>query len=295
MDHQFLTILVWVTLCHIANIAKSVQSQVPEFDDDEMGLTEDQFNALTGDFDDQNVDLGNVYENLGFMWGNGTIPYEFNSTQSFEESFKTKITNAIDFLNQNLVGCILIRPKEANDIDYFTIHLNDQKQRRASVGRRSTKNEYLILDPTVTDDQSIFHEILHIAGLLHEHQRPDRDAHVEIHDDDNIAYTDLKQFRKFKNTKTYGFDYDPYSIMHYHSYQGTLYPNNLTKYTITSKVPNVTNDMLGSSKVPTYFDLEKLRAYYACPSVCKYHYFLHLHNTLVIHLYYLCREVLKKY
>ena len=128
MDCLFLTILVWLTLlCDIANVAESVQSQVHEFDDDEMGLTEEQFDALTGDFDDQNVDLGNVYENLGFMWGNGTIPYEFNSTQSFEESFKTKITNAIDFLNQNLEGCILIRPKEQNDTDYFTIHLNDQK------------------------------------------------------------------------------------------------------------------------------------------------------------------------
>ena len=109
MDHQFLTILVWVTLCHIANIAKSVQSQVPEFDDDEMDLTEEQFNALTGDFDYQNFDQDNVYRNLGFMWVNGTIPYEFNSSQTFEYSFKMKIMNAIGFLNQNLEGCILIR------------------------------------------------------------------------------------------------------------------------------------------------------------------------------------------
>ena len=167
---------------------------------------------------------------------------------------------------------LYFRPKEPNDVDYFTIHLNDQKQRRASVGRRSTKNEYLTLDPTVTDDQSIFHEILHIAGLLHEHQRPDRDVYVKIHDDDNIAYTDLKQFRKFKNTKTFGLDYDPTSIMHYHSFQGTLYPDDLSKPTITSTDQNVTNDMLGSSKIPNYNDFEKVRAYYNCPSVCKYHH-----------------------
>ena len=42
-------------------------------------------------------------------------------------------------------------------------------------------------------------------------------------------------------------------------------------------------------------DFEKVRAYYNCPSECKYHCFLHLHITLVIHLYYLCRDVFKKY
>ena len=141
------------------------------------------------------------------------------------------------------------------------------------MGRRSTKNEYITLDPTVTDDQSIYHEILHVAGLLHEHQRPDRDVHVKVHDDDNIAYTDLKQFRKFKNTKTFGLDYDPTSIMHYHSFQGTLYPN---KHTITSKDQDVSNDMLGSSKIPNYYDFEKIRAYYNCPSMCKYYCYLHL-------------------
>ena len=81
----------------------------PEFDDDEMDLTEDQFNALTGDFDYQSVDLDNVFSNLGFMWIDGTIPYLFNSSQTFEDSFKTKIINAIGFLNQNLEECILIR------------------------------------------------------------------------------------------------------------------------------------------------------------------------------------------
>ena len=110
MGHQCLTILVCLTLGCILNVTKSVQSQVvPEFDDDEMDLTEEQFNALIGDFDNQNIDQDNVYKNLGFMWENGTIPYEFNSSQTFEDSLETKIINAIEFLNENLEGCILIR------------------------------------------------------------------------------------------------------------------------------------------------------------------------------------------
>ena len=79
--------------------------------------------------------------------------------------------------------------------------------RKASVGRRRSKNNYMTLDPMVTDTQSIFHELLHIVGLLHEHQRGDRDGYVEVHDDDNIAYHSLGQFRKLDNAKTFGFEY----------------------------------------------------------------------------------------
>ena len=56
-------------------------------------------------------------------------------------------------------------------MDYFTIKLNDNKKRSATVGRRTTIDNYVTLDPSVTDEQSIFHELLHVIGLLHEHQR----------------------------------------------------------------------------------------------------------------------------
>ena len=92
------------------------------------------------------------------------------------------------------------------------------------------------LDPTVTDDQSIFHELLHVVGLLHEHQREDRNENIEVHDDDNIAYHNLRQFQVLKNAKTFGFEYDAKSIMHYSTFQGTIYPNDRSKHTISSKV-----------------------------------------------------------
>ena len=108
--------------------------------------------------------------------------------------------------------------------------------RKASVGRRRTKSNYMTLDPEVTDDQSIFHELLHIVGLLHEHQRGDRNNYVKVHDDDNIAYHNLRQFQILKNAKTFGFEYDAKSIMHYSSLQGTIYPEDPSKLTISSKV-----------------------------------------------------------
>ena len=92
----------------------------------------------------------------------------------------------------------------------------------------------MTLDPEVTDDQSIFHELLHIVGLLHEHQRGDRNNYVKVHDDDNIAYHNLGQFRKLYNAKTFGFEYDATSIMHYSTFQGTIYPKDNSKHTITS-------------------------------------------------------------
>ena len=124
------------------------------------------------------------------------------------------------------------RPRNPdNDTHYFTIFKNSQKQRKASVGRRTTKSNYLTLDPTVSDDQSIFHEMLHVVGLLHEHQRPDRHNYVTVHLP-NIPYIHDHQFKQLNRSRTFG-PYDPSSIMHYKSLQGSTSPNHPT---ITSKV-----------------------------------------------------------
>ena len=68
------------------------------------------------------------------------------------------------------------------------------------------------------------------SGLIHEHQRPDRDDYVKIHSN-NVM--DQNQFNKFLyHPNSFGI-YDPTSIMHYKTSQGS---SDGTKKTITSKV-----------------------------------------------------------
>ena len=94
-------------LCSITDVSKA--NDFLEIDENEMDLTEDQHKALIGFFDSQNQEGELVYSDTWYRWDYGIIPYVFNSSQIFEEDFKNKIINAIEFLNKNLKGCVLMR------------------------------------------------------------------------------------------------------------------------------------------------------------------------------------------
>ena len=90
---------------------------------------------------------------------------------------------------------------------------------RASIGRNMGKSKYIGLDPVVCSDRDIFHELFHVLGFLHEHQRADRDNYITI-EWQNIPYNYNSQFVKFSRSKTLGMPYDATSITHYTSDQG---------------------------------------------------------------------------
>ena len=77
----------------------------------------------------------------------------------------------------------------------------------------------MILDPDTCKDRDIYHEIFHVLGLLHEHQRSDRDDHITIKWE-NIPYGYNLHFAKLKRSKTLDLPYDITSIMHYSPTQG---------------------------------------------------------------------------
>ncbi len=60
------------------------------------------------------------------------------------------------------------------------------------------------------------YEIGHAIGLYHEHQRPDRDAYIQILEENIEAGKEHNFVRlDFMATETFGFGYDFASIMHY--------------------------------------------------------------------------------
>ena len=90
---------------------------------------------------------------------------------------------------------------------------------KATIGRNQGKEKYVILDPDTCTDRDIYHEIFHAIGLLHEHQRSDRDDYITIKWE-NIPYGYNLHFAKLKRSKTLGLPYDITSIMHYSPIQG---------------------------------------------------------------------------
>src|SRR5262249_22610034 len=65
------------------------------------------------------------------------------------------------------------------------------------------------------DSRTVLHQIGHSFGLLHEHQRPDRDQYIEVHYS-AISWGLSSQFDTFPSANMRG-PYDFLSIMHYDS------------------------------------------------------------------------------
>ena len=63
-------------------------------------------------------------------------------------------------------------------------------------------------------NDTIVHEFIHAFGFHHEHVRPDRDGYVEIIWQ-NIEPGKEFNFQTFDGSRTYGVEYDGYSVMHY--------------------------------------------------------------------------------
>ena len=97
------------------------------------------------------------------------------------------------------------------------IIVNDKSNRCNSyVGfQNQTQQTITIASESCFNHEDISHELLHGAGMFHEHNREDRDEFIDIHEN-CIIQEKLSQFKKTPQASTYGF-YDPASIMHYSS------------------------------------------------------------------------------
>ena len=75
----------------------------------DVEISEEQYNTFTGDID-YDDSAHNFYgkDNL-FKWNYGIIPYEFERSKSFDQEYQNRITDAIEKINSNLIGCVLFR------------------------------------------------------------------------------------------------------------------------------------------------------------------------------------------
>ncbi|GAV00421.1 hypothetical protein RvY_11270 [Ramazzottius varieornatus] len=105
------------------------------------------------------------------------------------------------------------------------------------------------------DEDTIIHEIIHSLGVDHEHQRSDRDEHVEIQWD-NIPEVMWSQF-KIKSHYNPPWPYDCNSIMHYAWNETAMDPDKptfLPRGHCTIRVDRAT----------TPGDFEKINSLYGC-------------------------------
>lgn len=156
---------------------------------------------------------------------------------------KDDLMAALDEWNTIFLGRMLWRPAEEQDFNYVEIIKTTGKGRNSSetLGRKPEGGaQFLRLNPgkvetelkkfgRVTKKGVILHEMGHVAGLGHEHQRCDRKKHVRIQNvgrccDYRIAMADpdcpeSTGCSPFTPCTPDG-DYDFSSTMHYFSHQG---------------------------------------------------------------------------
>ncbi|CAI4228955.1 unnamed protein product [Auanema sp. JU1783] len=186
-------------------------------------------------------------------WPNGRVPYILSS--AYTEQQRAVIAKAINGYNQKT--CIRFVPKVPTDKDYVVISkLDGCYADFAKVGGR----QQVSLADECIDYATIIHELMHVIGFIHEHQRDDRDGYVSIVWQNVIQGADT-DFAKLSNfgLSYYGEGYDYLSIMHYESNEGSKNGKN----TIEAKDKRYT-PVMGRSVDFSDSDLRRVNKAYVC-------------------------------
>lgn len=144
-------------------------------------------------------------------WPRGVVPYEIYGRFSQQEL--AVINNA--FKEYHSKTCIRFKPR-TNERDYVVI-TGDSTGCWASLGRLGGK-QVLNLQPGYCFRQpgTSIHELMHVLGFLHEHNRPERDSYIRVLSH-NVKNGKLVNFEKGSPLEqySYGVPYDYASVMHY--------------------------------------------------------------------------------
>jgi len=158
------------------------------------------------------------------LWPGGTIPYVIDAGHPMRSTIEEAAQLINDRTNLSLF--------ERTDESHF-VRIRSGEGCRAYVGRL---HDYQLSRQTVTlgsgcGFRAAVHELLHVAGVVHEQSRSDRDDYIEIHFD-NIVDDKEHNFRKLDTDGWWftdlgvdgmnvgAYDYD--SIMHYPSFTGDV-------------------------------------------------------------------------
>jgi hypothetical protein len=161
-------------------------------------------------------------------WDAGVVPVEFDAgiSQERRDQFM-QICNGV-WGAAAPVKCI----PRTSQFGYLRVTQSDDDDRAGSACYSSVAQvrrlvEYrLNLGSRCWTQRTISHELGHALGLLHEHQRPDRDTYLFV-DTANIHAEVLGNFTKLALTEPLG-DYDFLSVMHYQAGAGAIDTNKPT-------------------------------------------------------------------
>ncbi|KAM3723215.1 Zinc metalloproteinase nas-7 [Dirofilaria immitis] len=187
------------------------------------------------------------------LWPGGKIPYSISPYYTNLE--RALLAKAVKQYHDKT--CLRFVPRSAYEGDYLFIGKVDGCF--SEVGRTNGV-QVLSLDDGCLEYTTIIHEMMHVVGFYHEHERWDRDDYINIFWK-NIDRTAIDQFGKVDLTKTsyYGQPYDYRSILHYDSlaFSKNGFPTMLPKQEGFAS-------LIGNAKDFSEIDLAKINRMYRC-------------------------------
>ena len=184
-------------------------------------------------------------------WKKGIMPIAFSAKVT--QSQRDWLIKAAQKWSPSTGVSIVMRTTQA---DYLYID-NSQSGCFSEVGARAGLVRSLNLGTGCWTEAVTLHELGHALGLMHEHQRPDRDSYIHINAinaDPSIRYAfDLLSTM---NNET---PYDFYSIMHYSQY---AFSNNKQPTMVTLPKYAAFQNVMGINKISD-LDRKSIAAMYA--------------------------------
>ena len=138
------------------------------------------------------------------LWGGGIVPYEINPDLGNIVAIQTAIKTLEAQTNVRFVGRYLQE-------DYVRFSKQTLGNPNSSEGRQGGRQ---FLNASLNDVGSLVHEICHALGMMHEHQRDDRDDYVIFHPE---RVTDNADQYEIRDTESRTETYDFQSVMHYNA------------------------------------------------------------------------------
>lgn len=205
-------------------------------------------------------------------WPGGRVPIEFAG--SVTDANRETVLSACAIWSKRAATSCVARTTESPFLRVTTESGGCYSTIGAYAGREPAR---MNLDTNCWGQKTVLHELGHVFGLHHEHQRPDRDTYVWI-DTSAVNPADQGAFTTLTGAPTRGA-YDFLSVMHYHDFAFAATP--LTRTILPKPGFEWYTYSLGSSDFPSPGDGDAVQAIYGGGAI----YWparvqnLHLHQT----------------
>ena len=194
-------------------------------------------------------------------WPNGIIPYEIDEYAGYTPEQEDLIIRSLASIGQATNFCVRFMPR-FDEPDYVLVTSSTAHTCFSRIGKSVIIGKPQIINLNkkfCMDRRIIMQEGLHVAGMLNEHQRPDRDQYIKMNLESMYSDEWRKNNRILDNGDTLGLPYDIYSIMHdqcneINPDERTFSPVNL----------NHNCERIGHADEMTELDIQKVQRFYRC-------------------------------